>query len=90
MMLAGWGFPWPVLFIPAVMMFIMLRRALKGCGASTRAPSERRGQGVTSEDPLVTLRERYAHGEISDDEFAQRLDGLIRSEPSHTVTPGKS
>ena len=89
MMLTGWGFPWPVLLIPAVMMFIMFRRASKGCGASTRAPGEQRGQGTTSEDPLVTLRERYANGEIGDDEFAQRLDGLLRSEPSQTVTPRK-
>ena len=90
MMLSGWGFPRPILLIPAVMMIIVSRRVSRGCGASTRAPGERRGQGATSEDPLRTLRERYAHGEIGDDEFAQRFDGLLHSEPNQTVTPRKS
>ena len=90
MMLTGWGFPWPILLIPAVMMIVVFHRASRGCGASMRAPDNQRSHGATSEDPLMTLRERYAHGEIGDDEFAQRLDGLLRSEPNQRVTPRKS
>ena len=90
MMLAGWGFPWPILLMPAVMMFIVFRPSSRGCGVGTRALGKQRGQGAASEGPLATLRERYAHGEIGDDDFAQRLDGLLRSEPNQTLTPRKS
>ncbi|MHB1527800.1 MAG: SHOCT domain-containing protein [Candidatus Dormibacteria bacterium] len=38
------------------------------------------------EDPLVTLRERYARGEIEVAEFEQRVDGLLRTEPGHPDT----
>ena len=84
------GFPWPVLFVPAVMMFIMFGRGSKGCAASTRAPDLRLGQSATFEDPLVTLRERFAHGEIGDNEFGQSFDVLSRSEPGQTLTPRTS
>ena len=77
MMLAG--------LIPAVTMFILFRRASKHYGASPRALGEQRGHGATPEDPLVT----YAHGEIGDDGFAQRLFGLLRVEPNQTLTPRK-
>lgn len=32
------------------------------------------------EDPIMTLRHRYANGEIDDDEFERRLDYLIQTE----------
>ena len=86
MMITGWGFPWPVLLIPAVVMLAKFRRGAVDCGVPLRIPSEGPSAGATPEDPLVTLRERYAHGEIGDDEFAQRLDGLLRSELNQTVT----
>lgn len=34
----------------------------------------------TQPDPLETLRERYAAGELSDEEFERRLDRLIDTE----------
>ncbi|MFC6863607.1 SHOCT domain-containing protein [Halomicroarcula sp. GCM10025817] len=32
-------------------------------------------------DPLATLRDRYARGEIGDEEFERRLERLLESEP---------
>ncbi|KYH26600.1 hypothetical protein HAPAU_16990 [Halalkalicoccus paucihalophilus] len=33
------------------------------------------------DDPLSVLRERYARGEIGDEEFERRLDRLLETEP---------
>ncbi|ADJ14804.1 SHOCT domain-containing protein [Halalkalicoccus jeotgali] len=33
-----------------------------------------------TDDPLTVLRERYARGEISDEEFERRLDRLLETE----------
>lgn len=47
--------------------------------SSTTAPEPR------SEDtPLATLRERYARGEIDEDEFERRVEGLIETESDAT------
>ena len=35
---------------------------------------------ATTEDPLATLRERYATGEIGEEEFERRLDRLLETE----------
>ncbi|WP_280588071.1 SHOCT domain-containing protein [Halorubrum sp. Boch-26] len=35
---------------------------------------------TTDEDPLTTLRERYATGEIGEEEFERRLDRLLETE----------
>lgn len=34
-----------------------------------------------SDDPLSALRERYARGDIGDEEFERRLDRLLATEP---------
>ncbi|WP_254538770.1 SHOCT domain-containing protein [Halomarina litorea] len=39
----------------------------------------RRGGDGTEERPLSVLRERYAHGELSDDEFERRREQLERA-----------
>ena len=52
--------------------------------------------GTTDENPLETLRERYARGEIDDDAFERRVEALLATEeiPQHvldslrTVGPG--
>ncbi len=36
---------------------------------------------ATVEDPITALRERYASGEIGDEEFERRLDRLLSTEP---------
>ena len=35
---------------------------------------------ATTEDPLATLRERYATGEIGEEEFERKLDRLLETE----------
>jgi len=45
--------------------------AADGRSASTTA---------TAEDPLATLRERYATGEIGEEEFERKLDRLLETE----------
>jgi uncharacterized membrane protein len=35
---------------------------------------------ATTEDPLATLRERYATGEIGEEEFERRLERLLETE----------
>ena len=42
--------------------------------------SETDGAVVTEEDPVATLRRRYATGEIDEREFERRLDRLLETE----------
>jgi uncharacterized membrane protein len=44
-----------------------------------------RGDATDMDDPIATLRERYARGELTEAEFERRLDRLLDSE-----TPGRS
>ena len=86
------SFPWPVLFVIPVMIAMVVFMALRsgfgrgsmGPGRWFGAPSarpEELAKPPAAEDPLVTLRERYARGEIGKAEFEDRLDGLLRSDP---------
>ncbi|GAB3022504.1 SHOCT domain-containing protein [Natronobiforma cellulositropha] len=43
----------------------------------TAADADRRAVG---EDPLETIRERYARGEIDDEEFERRLEALLETD----------
>jgi uncharacterized membrane protein len=36
--------------------------------------------GDADEDPLETLRDRYARGELTDDEFERKLERLVETE----------
>ena len=85
-------FPWPVLFVIPVMIAMVVFMALRsgfgrgsmgpGCGfGAPSARPEELAKSPAAEDPLVTLRERYARGEIGKAEFEDRLDGLLRSDP---------
>lgn len=90
----GYGFPWPLvmLAVMAIMAMVMIGLARVGLHRAGRVPrcgpsSPRRadiGPAVSraGADPLVTLRDRYAHSEIDADEFERRLDGLLRTEPA--------
>ncbi|MDS0474642.1 SHOCT domain-containing protein [Natrinema sp. 1APR25-10V2] len=60
-----WGLLWMGLLI-AIPLYLVL--------ALTR-----RGRDGTDEQPLSVLRERYASGELSDDEFERRREQLERA-----------
>lgn len=91
-------FPWPVFFVIPAMIVVgvfMARRfglvrSGMGCGfgPAPTAP-EQLVKPPVKEDPMVTLRERYARGDIDVTEFEQRVEGLLRTEPSEP-TPTSS
>lgn len=96
MMWNGWGFfPWPVLFvIPMIAMAVFMAVRL----SQRRGPTGRRCGFVAppaasvgpvapppAEDPIVTLRDRFARGEIDLPEFEARLEGLLRSDPNESI-----
>lgn len=97
-MSTGSFFPWPILIIPAAMflamVFIMAQRfrsgqdsAGLGCGHNTYRHVDRLpAQKAPSQDPVLILRERFARGEITTDEFKQQVDELLRTEHIETVS----
>lgn len=102
---AGWAmliFPLILVIVAAVAATAVIRAARTGSG--WRPPGRNR-PGLPHEDtvpmadrarpdPLIVLRERYARGEISHDEFTRTVEGLLRTEDAaggpaaHTLTPG--
>ena len=86
MMSTGSFFPWPILIVPAAMfltmVFLMAQRfrssqdsARLGCGHNTYRQFDRPpAQKAPSQDPILILRERYARGEITTEEFKQQVD----------------
>ncbi|MCL7417214.1 MAG: SHOCT domain-containing protein [Halalkalicoccus sp.] len=48
---------------------------------SERETESRSVPESTLDDPLAVLRERYARGEIGEEEFERRLDRLLETEP---------
>lgn len=102
-MMSWGGAQWPMwgVVLAWVMMLVVLGLVVWGIYAlangATRRPGSGRGPdpekgGAQSgrpgpEDPVLTLRERYARGEIDVVEFEQRLDGVLRTEPGH-LSPG--
>lgn len=82
------GIPWfwiafPVGFagvLPVVMGLVKLyerRRARSGRRSETST--------IDAEDALETLRERYARGELTDEQFERRLDRLLETETLEDV-----
>ncbi|WP_262179823.1 SHOCT domain-containing protein [Haloarcula laminariae] len=55
-------------------------------GATRLYQRRREADGPTSEDdPLATLRDRYARGELSDAEFERQVERLLETEDAETV-----
>ena len=67
-----WSLLWMVLLlaVPVYLVYTLARRGEDG----TRARS-----GGTRERPVSVLRERYARGELSDEEFERRRERLERT-----------
>ena len=74
----GWVWVWPVILVVlglAALVWALVRaRASPGRGGS--ADSEGRPQGVGHDRAREILRERYARGEISEEEMRERMRAL--------------
>ncbi|MDA8313651.1 MAG: SHOCT domain-containing protein [Actinomycetota bacterium] len=84
---------WPVLVVIPVVIALVVTVARRlapghgamgmGCGFGPSHPiAERTTEPPAREDPLAIVRERYARGEIDHVELDQRIEGLLRSEPT--------
>lgn len=86
------GVPWfwiafPIGFagvLPAVMGLVKLYERRRH---RQTAPGSRRSEASASDakDALETLRERYARGELTDEQFERRLDRLLETETLEDV-----
>ena len=45
-----------------------------------RSDARRRDRDAADDGPLATLRDRYARGDIDDEEFERRVEGLLETE----------
>ncbi|MFC6754439.1 SHOCT domain-containing protein [Halorubrum tibetense] len=75
----GLGTAVPVTFV--VGFFIVLPvAALLGEDFPLIESTSEPADATTDENPVATLRDRYASGEIGDEEFERRLDRLLETE----------
>lgn len=76
-MLLGAGYWWQTGQNPVSATLDAVRS--DGEPATSREP--RTGAEPAGDDPLAVLRDRYARGEITEEEFERRLDRLLATEP---------
>lgn len=73
----GWGLLWPVLFL--VLVALLLYGLVGGRSPKTDRTTKPVTQGSDKVDPaLEKLRQRYARGDISEEEFDNRRRTLKR------------
>ena len=76
----------PLVPIPFILGFFMVIPLIALLGErfplveSSKDQSEQPTVGPPERDPVETLRDRFARGEISQDEFERRLDYLVATE----------
>jgi putative membrane protein len=63
-----WFLIFPLVWLTAIVLVIRFVCMRRGAGSWSREPSPRRAQSI--------LAERYARGEIGDDEYRTRLERL--------------
>lgn len=51
--------------------------ALQSADGERATPDRNEGAADGADDPIETLRQRYARGELSDEEFERRLEALL-------------
>ncbi|WP_128906504.1 SHOCT domain-containing protein [Halorubrum amylolyticum] len=69
----------PATFIFGFLVLIPLV-ALLGEDFPLAEPAADAADAASAEDPLTTLRDRYASGEIGEEEFERKLDRLLETE----------
>jgi hypothetical protein len=57
-------------------------------GDTASATASGTGTAVDGEDPVRVLQDRYARGEIGDDEFERRIERLVGTEGASASRPG--
>jgi putative membrane protein len=73
-----WIFPAAMIVVMLVMAFLMCGRGMRGlCGQAARGV----GDGGSGEDPQEILRQRYAKGEVTKEEF-ERIRCDLRGKPA--------
>ncbi len=69
----GSGFGWIFWLLLIVAVFFLFRGGFLGCGMGRRGNDT----GSSEESPLSILKQRYAKGEISKDEFERMKKELL-------------
>ena len=75
----GWGFIWPVILLMGLgaLAWGLTRASRSSSGPGTRlTPPPTVGQPPQRDQAREILRERYARGEISEEEFHTRMRAL--------------
>ena len=81
-LVAGEVFAFAVLLI-GILGFVYLKTGFEQIGEQDG--SQANSDTATEEDALTVLRERYAHGEIDQEGFEQRLNNLLEAETIEQV-----
>lgn len=77
--MAGMGWMWLfglLVLVGVVVLAVALVKALSGKPQNTAAPHSSRGAGMGSGRGREILQERYARGELSTEEYQERLRTL--------------
>jgi putative membrane protein len=73
----GWWLMWVVMALVLAALIVAMVVAIRYLSASSPAPAQRSGLSVRP-GPETLLAERFARGEIDDDEYRRRLS-LLRA-----------
>lgn len=71
---AGVILVWAVVAVVVVLLFVLAYKMLAGDGRPRR---DQGGSEPSGGDAMVTLEQRYARGEIDDEEFQRRRASLV-------------
>ncbi len=76
----GLGVAVPATFVTGFFILLPLVTVLGEDFPLVEPDSDANGENASDEDPVETLRRRYATGEIDEAEFERRLDRLLETE----------
>ncbi|AUV83557.1 hypothetical protein C2R22_19495 [Salinigranum rubrum] len=75
----GYGWFW-VVFVVGFAVVVPIVSILAGEGESETDESPVAPSESTGDDPLETLRERYARGDLTEEQFERKLEALLETE----------